>query len=158
MIPIQLTQNEQKLINYAKEAIIKHNTKRKSRGDYDTLYSFLITDKGALYEGACFEANISHAGVCGERHAIMNMVFSEGYGAKIQSIVVADPVPSVQEHGTFPCGKCRHLIWSFGVSDTTVILLQYIQEEDGWIFPKMEKISIKDLYPHPYEQKEGLWD
>ena len=28
----------------------------------------------------------------------------------------------------------------------------------GWTFPKLEKYTIKDFYPLPYEPKEGLWD
>jgi hypothetical protein len=36
--------------------------------------------------------------------------------------------------------------------------MQYIQEKDGWTFPKMEKLTIKNLYPYPYEPVEGLWN
>ena len=83
----------------------------------------------------------------------------ESYKARIKSIVVADPVPEVQEKSTPPCGTCRHLIWEFGTPETTVILLQYIQTKNGWIFPnKIEKYKITELYPHPYEPVKGLWD
>jgi cytidine deaminase len=117
-----------------------------------------MSDSGAIYDGACFEPNLSHATICGERHAIANMVLKESYKARVKSIVVADPVPEVQKHGTPPCGTCRHLIWQFGAPGTTVILLQYMQAKSTWTFPRVEKYTIKDFYPHPYEPVEGLWD
>lgn len=160
---IQLTLEEQKLIEHAKESIEKYNKKRHAKGGIDTLYGFLITEEGVIYDGGCFEPNLAHSTICGERHAISNMVLNEGYNTKIKSIVVADPVPTVQEKSTTPCGTCRHLIWQFGNPDTSVILMQYIQgkKENGelsWTFPKMEKYLIKDLYPHPYEPNPDLWE
>lgn len=155
---IQLSPEEKKLVEHAKKAIVKYNTMRHKKGSIDTLYSFLMSDSGKIHDGACLETNIAHAVVCGERHAIANMVLSEAYKAKIKHIVVAAPVPEVQEKSTPPCGTCRHLIWQFGTPDTSVILIQYIQQKNGWIFPKIEKHFIKDLYPYPYEPKEDLWD
>ena len=131
---------------------------RHQKGGIDTLYSFLLSDSGRIHDGACFEPSLSHAAVCGERHAIANMVLIESYEARIKSIVVADPVPRLQKHSTPPCGTCRHLIWQFGGPTTTVILLQYIQGKRTWTFAKMEKYMIKDLYPRPYEPVEGIWD
>jgi len=154
----KLKLNEQKLVDYSKKAVVKHNKLRKLKGGIDTLYSFLISDSGKIHDGACFESNIQQANICGERHAIANMILQESYKAKIESIVVLDPVPSVQKTSTPPCGTCRHLIWEFGMPETTVILIQYIQRKNDWIFPKMEKYLIKDLYPYPYEPIKGLWD
>lgn len=160
---VQLTPMEQKLIEHAKAGIVKYNRQRHAKGGQDTLYGFLITEEGSIYDGAAFEPNIAHATTCGERHAIANMVMNEGYSSKIESIVVANPVPRVQEKGTTPCGTCRHLIWQFGKPDTTVIFMQYIQERDdkgelSWTFPKMEKHLIKDLYPYPYEPNPNFWN
>jgi len=155
---MDLTSEEKRLVEYAKEAIVKYNKIRHANGDIDTLYSFLLSDSGKIHDGACYEPNLAHATVCGERHAIANMILQETYKSRIKSIVVADPVPEVQEHGTPPCGTCRHLIWSQGTPETTVILMQYIQGKEGWTFPKLEKYTIKDFYPLPYEPKEGLWD
>ena len=159
---IQLTSAEQKLVEHAKAQVAKYNKQRHAKGGQDTLYSFLITKEGSIHDGAAFEPNIVHATVCGERHAIANMVMNEDYNSKIESIVVADPVPRVQEKGTPPCGTCRHVIWQFGNPDTSVILMQYIQEKDengelSWTFPKMKKHLIKDLYPYPYEPNPDLW-
>ncbi len=155
---VTLTTEEKKLVEYAKKAVVKYNKIRHANGGIDTLYSFLLSDSGKIHEGGCFEPNLAHASVCGERHAITNLILQESYKAKIKSIVVADPVPKVQENITPPCGTCRHLIWTYGTPETTVILMQYIQGKDGWTFPKMEKYLAKDLYPHPYEPIEGLWD
>lgn len=155
---VYLTPQEAELIQYAQEAIVRYNKIRHARGGIDTLYAFLRSDGGNLYDGASYEPNIAHASVCAERCAIANMVLQESYAAKITSILIADPVPEVQEHGTPPCGTCRHLIWFHGTPETTVILMQYIQGKAGWTFPKIEKYTAGDFYPLPYEPKEGLWD
>ncbi len=152
------TSDEKRLIEHAKRSIATYNKMRKANGGIDTLYAFLLSDSGKIYDGACFEPNISHATVCGERHALTNMVLKESYKAKIKTIVVADPVPSVQKNSTPPCGTCRHLIWEFGMPTTTVILIQYIQHEKDWIFPKIEKHTIKKLYPVPYKPVKNLWN
>jgi cytidine deaminase len=155
---IKLTLDEKKLVEYAKKAIVKYNKMRHQKGSFDALYSFLMSDTGKIHGGACFEPNIAQATICGERHAIANMIMNEAYKTKIKHIVIADPVPKVQKNSTPPCGTCRHLIWQFGTPKTSVILMQYILQKNGWIFPKIEKYFIKDLYPYPYEPKEGLWD
>jgi len=155
---LDLTSEETNLIEHAKEAIVRYNKIRHENGGIDTLYSFLLSDSGNIHDGACYEPEVAHATVCGERHAIANLILLESYKARIKSIVVADPVPEVQEHSRPPCGTCRHLIWSQGTPETTVILMQYIQRKDGWTFPKLEKYTIKDFYPLPYKEKEGLWD
>ena len=155
---IQFTEREKNLVEYSKKAIIKYNEIRHANGGIDTLYSFLTSDSGKTHDGGCYEPNLNHASVCAERHAIANMILQESYKAIIKSIVIADPVPEVQEHGTPPCGTCRHLIWSHGTPETVVVLMQYIQGKSGWTFPKIEKYTIKDFYPHPYEFVDGLWD
>jgi len=156
---MKLTPSEKRLVAHAKKATVGYNSMRHKKGGIDTLYSFLLSDSGKIYDGACYEANLDHATVCGERHAITNMAMNESYSAKIKSIVVADPVPKVQEKSTPPCGTCRHLIWAHGTPNTTVILMQYIQGKKGWAFPKIEKYRIKDLYPHPYKPADqSIWD
>jgi cytidine deaminase len=158
MSDINLTEDEKRLVDYSQKAIIKYNQIRHANGGIDTLYAFLLSENGNFYDGASFEPNLPHASVCAERCAIANMILQESYAAKIKAIVIADPVPEIQEHGTPPCGTCRHLIWSHGSENTSVILVQYIQTKSGWIFPKLEKYTAKDFYPLPYEPKEGLWE
>jgi len=159
---LHLTPTEQTLLNHAKEGVAKYSGQRHAKGGTDTLYSFLITTEGSIYDGAAYEPNLAHATVCGERHAMANMVMNEGYNSKIESIVIADPVPSEQATGTPPCGTCRHLIWQFGNPNSSVLFMQYIQqtyetEKPSWEFPKIEKHLIKDLYPFPYEPNPSLW-
>jgi len=113
-----------------------------------------MSESGVIYDGAALEPSI----ICAERHAIANLTLQESYKAKIKSIIVASPVPEVQTMGTPPCGACREAIWNHGTSETTIILMQYIQGKVDWTFPKIEKYTIKDFYPLPYETKEGLWD
>ena len=149
---------EIELVDHAKQAVVKYNQIRHKHGGIDTLYSFLLSNQGNIYDGACYEPNIAQATVCGERHAITGLILNESYAGKIKSIVVADPVPKKQLHGTPPCGTCRHLIWSHGHPDTSVIILQYIQTKTGWTFPKLEKYTIKELYPHPFQPNPNLWD
>jgi len=154
---IQLTKDEQKLVDHAKEAIIKYNKQRKAKGGIDTLYAFVLSDSGKIYEGACFETTLSHSNICAERVAIANMVLKETYKSKIKTVVIFDPVPREQEESSTPCGTCRLVIWEFGTPNTTIICGQYIQVKNGWAFvPKMEKYTIKELYPRPYKMVK--WD
>lgn len=132
---MKLSSDEQRLLEYAKAAVVRYNEVRHARGGIDTLYSFLTSDSGRFHDGASFEPNVAHATVCGERCAIANMVLQESYSAKIRCIVVADPVPRVQEHGRPPCGTCRHLIWTHGTPRTSVLLVQYIQGRTVWTSP-----------------------
>jgi cytidine deaminase len=149
---VQLTKDEQKLVDYAKKAVAKYNAQRKAKGGIDTIYAFVLSDSGKIYDGACLESTIESAGVCAERLAIGNMILNETYKAKIISVVTFDPVPNEQEESSTPCGTCRHVIWENGSPNTTVICGQYIQRKNGWEFvPKMEKYTIKELYPKPYK-------
>lgn len=164
MSQTKLTEKEELLLEHAKAGVIKYNTSRHALGYIDTLYSFLITTDGHLYDGAAFEPNIAQATVCGERHALANMTMHMGNNVKIESIIVLDCVPKIQPKSTPPCGTCRHLIWQFGKPDTTVLMMQYIQERgaDGklsWSFPPntLTKLTISDLYPYPYEPNPDLW-
>jgi cytidine deaminase len=151
-----LTSDEERLIEHAKEAVVRYNRQREARGDLATLYAFVMSDSGKIYDGACFESSISSGIVCGEKHAIANMVAGEGYHAKVKHVIVSDPAPDVRENSTTPCGTCRHIIWERGTDDATIICMQYIRHGDGWIFPKIEKYTISELYPHSY--MPAKWD
>jgi cytidine deaminase len=153
---IQLTKEEQKLVDYAKEAVVKYNKQRHAKGGIDTIYAFVLSDSGKIYDGACLESTIS-ACVCAERVAIGSMFLKETYKSKIKCVVTFDPVPKRQEYGSTPCGLCRHVIWEYGNPNTTIICGQYIQRENGWKFvSEMEKYTIKELYPKPYKMVK--WD
>ncbi len=153
---IKLTQEEQKLVSHSKEAIVKYNKQRHAKGGIDTIYAFVMSDSGKIYDGACLESTIS-AGICAERLAIANMVLKGTYSAKVKIVVTFDPVPEEQEYSSTPCGLCRHVIWERGTPNTTVICGQYIQKKNGWNFlQKMEKYKIAELYPKPYNMVN--WD
>ncbi len=152
----KFTADEKKLINHAKKMVVKFNKMRDSKGGIDTLYSFLMADSGKIYDGACLESNIGSGTVCAERHAIANMVMTESYATKIKVILIADPVPKVQKDGTPPCGTCRQLIWEKGTPNTIILMMQYIRNGKKWTFPKIQKTTIKKLYPKPYIPIE--WD
>ena len=140
--------DEKRVIEHAKKAVVNYNKRRKARGGIDTLYAFVMSDAGRIYDGACFETAIGS--ICGERHALANMVLAESYKARAKILVVADPVPKVQKNSTTPCGTCRNVIWELGTPNTTVICVQYMRQKNGWIFPKVDKHAIKELYPNPY--------
>ena len=95
-----MTADEIKLVEYSKKAIVKYNKIRHANAGIDTLYAFLLSEAGKIYDGASFEPDIPHASICGERCAIANMVLRESYKARVKSIVVADPVPKVLEKST----------------------------------------------------------
>ena len=158
VVDIDLSADEQRLVTYAQDAVTKYNSMRHSRGGIDTLYAFVLSDTGRIFDGASFEPDIAHSTFCGERCAVANMVLNESYEAKIKTIVIADPVPSIQDRNTPPCGTCRHVIHQFATPDTTVLSVQYIRQKEDWTFPKVEKWTIDALYPHPYEPEKGLWD
>lgn len=112
-LDLEISPEENRLIEYSQEMVVKYNMMRHQNGGQDTLYSFLLSDSGNFYDGASYEPNIAQATVCGERCAMAAMVLHESYSAKIRHIVVADPVPDVQEQGTL---ALRHLPASHLVS------------------------------------------
>ncbi len=147
---IQLTKDEQRLVDHAKEMVVKYNNHRNAKGQLATIYAFVLSDSGKIYDGACLESTIS-AGICAERAAISNMFTKETYSSKIACIVTLCPVPEQLEYSPTPCGVCRHVIWQYGDSKTTIICGQYMKDNDGWRFvPKKEKYSTTQLYPKPF--------
>jgi cytidine deaminase len=148
--------DEKRLIEHAKKQVVKYNKQRHSKGGIDTIYAFVMSDSGKIYDGACLESDIS-AGICAERLAIGKMILNETYAAKVKIVVTFDPVPYEQKYASTPCGLCRHVIWERGEPNTIIICGQYIQQRGNWKFlPKMEKYKISDLYPSPY--KPVKWD
>jgi cytidine deaminase len=152
-----MTKNEQRLVDHAKKSVIKYNKQRHAKGEIDTIYAFVLSDSGKIYDGACLESTIGSARICAERVAIGTMFLKETYKSRIRVVVVFDPVPEKQEYSSTPCGSCRHVIWEYGTPSTMIICGQYIQKKNGWEFlPEMEKYAIKELYPMPYKMVK--WD
>lgn len=63
---IDLTSEEKELVRYSQEAVVKYNKIRHANGGIDTLYAFVLSDRGNIHDGACYEPNIAQATVCGE--------------------------------------------------------------------------------------------
>ena len=57
----ELTPDELRLVEHAKAAIVRYNQIRHANGGIDTLYSFLLSERGNLYDGASFEAHVPYA-------------------------------------------------------------------------------------------------
>jgi len=155
---VDLTKNEEEIVEYARERIMEHAKKRWENGLHDVLYAFVLSESGEIYEGKPFESSQPSFNFCAERHAINQMQFEETEESKIEAVLVAGPVPDKDHKGTMPCGACRHAINEFGDKNTTVIATNFIRREGGeWnIFPKIQKFPISELYPEAYEPVE--WD
>lgn len=146
------TPEEQKLIAYSKDKILKHVETRKNKELSDIIFAFVISESGNIYEGNAFEPQQPYAGFCAERHAIANMILVETEKAKIISILTAGPVPKVSKKSILPCGLCRFTILEYATPSTTFLASEFIRNENDWnIFPKIEKYFISELCPAPYE-------
>lgn len=148
---VAFSSDEKKLIGYARSKVLQYCKLRKSKGFYDLFYSFVLSDSGKIYGGVASESKQPQAGFCAERHAIANMLLAETEKAKIVSILVAGPVPKKSKESATPCGICRIRIHEFSTSKTSVLCSDFIRKEKGWfVFPKVDKYTITELYPHPY--------
>ncbi len=148
---MKFTADEERLIEYAKLKVLEYSKLRKSKGLYDTIYAFVLSNAGNFYDGVPLELP-SGVGFCAERHAIANMLLKETEKAKIKSILVASPVPAHLNKPSTPCGACRLAINEFGTNKTTILCAEFIRRENAWeIFPKIWKCKIKDLYPLPWK-------
>ena len=145
----RLTNGEKRLVAYSKHAIIEYNKMRHSRGGVDTLYSFILSDRGGIYDGACFEPDIKQATICAERHAIANLVSKESYKAKIRSIVVADPVPEVQRRSTTPCGTCDTLSGSLEARAQRSYCFNIYKVKAPGPFPEPRSMPLRLFTPTP---------
>lgn len=61
-----MTADEIKLVEYSKKAIVKYNKIRHANAGIDTLYVFLLSEAGKVYDGASFKPshNAFARGVC----------------------------------------------------------------------------------------------
>ncbi len=154
---IKLTGDEKKLVDHAKNAVLRYNKLRVSNGELATIYAFVLSSSGKIYDGACLESTIGSGAICAERVAIGTMFVKETYKSKIKCVVLFDPVPKKQDYASTPCGTCRHVIWQYGKTNTTVLCGQYMLKNNKWHFiPKMEKYTISQLYPKAYKMIK--WD
>ena len=155
---MKLNEDEKKLIKFAKENFPKFLERRRNRGLYDTYYACVLSDSGNIYEGSPFISNLGSASICAERVAIANMVFHETERARIKTILLLGPVG--KSGNLTPCGLCRTLIYEFSNGKATVLCagayFENTQKDFGFLFKKIRKFHIKDLYPSPWN--DGKWD
>ena len=91
----------------------------------------LITDKGNIYLGVCFDTQ-EGTGICAERNAIASMITAGE--SNIKKIV------AVWTNGTIipPCGICREWIWQVDKRNwNTEVILKEVQV-----------VSLKELLPY----------
>jgi len=154
---LDLTKDEKRLVAYAKKKTLLNCKKRKSNGLCDQLVAFVLSESGKIYDGVCFESELPTTNICGEAHAIANMMMAETKVAKIKSILVTSPFPRETDKGPMPCGKCRHTIHEFGTPKTTVLSGAFVKKGKDWIiFSQLDKYNAFKLYPNPYVQTK--WD
>ncbi|MDY6777209.1 MAG: hypothetical protein SVU32_00960 [Candidatus Nanohaloarchaea archaeon] len=152
-----LDENEQRLVETAKERIRKHARERRKQGLNDILYAFVRSTSGSIYAGKPFESNQPSFNFCAERHAINTMQYEETEEARLDAILVAGPVPEGREQPVTPCGACRHAIHEFGGGETPVIAASFVRQDRGWeLFTALERYTASELYPAAYEPVN--WD
>lgn len=154
-----LTEQEEELVEYARERISEHSNDRWENDLYDVLCAFVLSESGEIYEGEPFESSQPSFNFCAERHDINQMQFEETEESKIEAVLVAGPVPDKDHKRTLPCGAYKHLINEFGDEETTVIVSNFVRKEsDEWkLFPQLQKFNIPELNPEAYEPVEWDW-
>jgi cytidine deaminase len=155
---MKLNDHEMKLLEYAKKRIPVLFGKRRERGVLDTLFAFVISDSGKIYEGKSFESEICNGPICCERGAIANMALEETEKARIKSVLVFGPVG--KEGNLTPCGLCRAVIHEYSDGKATILCTGgYFERKDtdfeDIIKKNLRKFTIKELYPEPWV--EGKW-
>jgi cytidine deaminase len=93
-------------------------------------------ENGRVFTGCNVENATYGLSVCAERVAVFKAV-SEGAGELKRVAVVADT-----DTLTPPCGACRQILWEFcGDAELTLANLK----------GKQESMSIKDIFPRPFD-------
>ena len=155
---MKLNNDEKKLIQFAKENFPKFLERRRNKGLYDTYYACVLSDSGNIYIGSPFISNLGNASICAERVAIANMVTNETEKARIKTILLLGPVG--KGGNLTPCGLCRTVIYEFSDGKATVLCagayFENTQKDFEFLFKRIKKFHIKDLYPHPWN--DGKWD
>ncbi len=128
--------SDEELISRAKSAVkLKKTAAGKLLGDVGAA---LVTDKGNVYVGACFDTR-EGSGMCAERAAMMSMI-SAGE-TKIKKIV------AVWTDGTIipMCGACREWLWQV--------------DKDNWytdiIVDKNKVLTLMELLPNHWHNPEN---
>ena len=111
----------------------------KEKGIEPSAGTYVLSEREKIYHGVPFEhIRCIH----GEENAIGTMLTEEGQNSKFKIIlIVGSPNDTIM-----PCGICREAIKRYGVDNASILCTNQS-------FVKIEKYTIPDLYPHPYEEK-----
>jgi len=155
---MKLNEYEKKLVEHAKKRVLQLLKMRRRKGLYDSLYAFVMSDSGKVYEGTFIDTKINGAGTCAERVAIANMLLNETELAKVKHVVVIAPVG--KGGNLTPCAACRGVIDEYSDGKATVICLGAhilsTEPDISKLFKNIRKFTIRELYPEPWI--EGTWD
>jgi cytidine deaminase len=155
---MRLNIDEKKLIEHAKIRVPKLLKLRRKKGVYDTLFAFLMSDSGNIYEGIPLLTDMFNGTIHAETNAIANMRLKETEKAKIRAIFIVSP--EGKGGNLTPCGMCRAIIHQYSSGKATVLCSQaYMLNTDfdfSKLFKSIRKFTIKELYPEPWT--EGKWD
>lgn len=153
------TAEENKLINHAKERYTQLRKLWRSKGLNDNYYACILSDSGKMYEAVPFvpPGGLGISETCCERVAMANMCTAETEKARVKIVLVMGPVG---RGGLMtPCGLCRHAIYNMSDGKATVLCageyFESTQKDLGFLFKKMKKYTIKQLYPFPWS--DGVW-
>lgn len=133
----KLTKEEKEFIECVKPLLKKFLEMCKKEGIEPGAGSYVLSEKNNIYHGVPFGvARLIH----GEENATGTMVTEEGTNAKFKIILIVSSSKEI----VMPCGMCREAINRYGIKNATVLC-------SNLSLSKIEKFSISELYPCPYE-------
>ena len=133
----ELSKEEKEFVDNVK-ADVKEFLETRSKTDIDNgVGSYVLSESGEVYHGVPVgAARWTH----GEENAIGTMVTQEGVASRIRMILIVGG----SEEICMPCGICRTWIYKFGTEETSILC-------GNLPLTKIERFSISELYPYPYE-------
>ncbi len=139
---VELTEDEQRLVEYAKKTLEKHVVVFPSDGERNP-GAFVISDKGNIYHGVAF-GGISDGEQCvhAEVVAIATMCTEEGLKAKVKTLLI---MSGSDDRANIPCGACRHAIYITGYEDPVIL-------GGNFSLTKITKQRLSELYPQAYDR------
>lgn len=134
---VKLTKEEQEFVKRVKPLLADFLQLCRREKIEPGAGSYVLSEKNNIYHGIPFGVARQ---IHGEENAIGNMVTEEGEKSRLKMIlIVGEPKKPIM-----PCGMCRAAIERFSVEDATVLCADL-----G--LSKIQKFTISELYPHPYE-------
>ena len=133
----KLTKEEREFIERVEPKLKKFLQMCKKEGIEPGAGTYILSEKNKIYHGVPFGvARWIH----GEENAIGTMVAEEGIYSKFKIILVIGSPKEI----IMPCGMCREAISRYGTKNAAVLCANSS-------LTKIEKFTISELYPHPYQ-------